>query len=270
MTGPDTAEPSLSFVGTATVLLRCAGMRVLTDPNFLHRGQHAYLGHGLTSRRLTEPAWTLEEIAPIDVVVLSHLHGDHWDRETRRRLPHATPIVTTRHASKRLQTRHGFPRAVGLETWESHTLAGPDGVTLRVTALPGQHAPRPLGGLLPPVMGSLLEFTAADGATLRRVYLSGDTLMFDGLGEIRDHVGLVDRAVLHLGGTTLPGGLVVTMDARQGVQALQTIAPRRATPVHYDDYTVFRSPLADFVAEVARHGWDDRIDLVDRGDTIAL
>ena len=264
------STPTLSFVGTATVLLRCGGMRVLTDPNFLHRGQHAYLGHGLTSRRLTEPFWTPEELAPVDVVVLSHLHGDHWDRETRRRLPATTPIVTTRHASKRLQSRHGFPRAVGLDTWESHVVAGPGGVTLRVTALPGRHAPRPLGRLLPPVMGSLLEFTEADGTLLRRVYVSGDTLVFDGLADIRDRVGEIDRAVLHLGGTTLPGGLVVTMDARQGMQALEIVSPKRATPVHYDDYTVFRSPLADFVAEVERHGWADRVDLVDRGDTIAL
>ncbi|HEY2190914.1 MAG TPA: MBL fold metallo-hydrolase [Actinomycetospora sp.] len=91
-------------------------MRVLADPNFLHRGQRAYLGHGLTSKRLTEPAWTPEELAPVDAVVLSHLHGDHWDRETRRRLPRTTPIVTTRHASRRLQTVHGFPRAIGLDT----------------------------------------------------------------------------------------------------------------------------------------------------------
>ena len=87
-------------------------------------------------------------------------------------------------------------------------------------------------------MGSLLEFTAGDGTVLRRVYLSGDTLVFEGLQAIREHVGEVDRAVLHLGGTTLPGGLVVTMDGRQGMEALRTIAPRRATPVHFDDWKV--------------------------------
>jgi hypothetical protein len=54
------------------------------------------------------------------------------------------------------------------------------------------------------------------------------------------------------------------------MEALRTIAPRRATPVHYDDYTVFRSPLSDFVAEAEREGWADRLDLVARGDTISL
>lgn len=47
---------SLTFGGTATTLLRLGAFTVLTDPNFLHRGQRAYLGKGLWSRRLTEPA----------------------------------------------------------------------------------------------------------------------------------------------------------------------------------------------------------------------
>src|SRR3954453_7137421 len=47
---------SLTFIGTATGLLRWGPFTLLTDPNFLHRGQAAYLGKGLWSRRLTEPA----------------------------------------------------------------------------------------------------------------------------------------------------------------------------------------------------------------------
>lgn len=147
--GVEGSGPSLSFVGTATTLLCCEGLRVLTDPNFLHRGERAYLGHGLFSRRLTDPAWEPEDIAPVDAVVLSHLHGDHWDRVARHRLDRATPILTTPHASRRLQARQGFRRALGLATWESHTVVGLNGATLIVTALPGRHAPRPFGPLLP-------------------------------------------------------------------------------------------------------------------------
>ncbi len=43
-------EGAVTFIGTATVLLRCAGFTILTDPNFLHRGQYAKLGGGLRSR----------------------------------------------------------------------------------------------------------------------------------------------------------------------------------------------------------------------------
>ena len=47
---------TLTFVGNATVLLRYGDLTVLTDPNFLHRGQHAYLGYGLVSARRHDPA----------------------------------------------------------------------------------------------------------------------------------------------------------------------------------------------------------------------
>ena len=67
-----TAETaSVQFIGTATVLVRYA------DPNFLHRGERAYLGYGLTAKRLTEPALDVTELPPLDGAVLSHLHGDH-------------------------------------------------------------------------------------------------------------------------------------------------------------------------------------------------
>ncbi|MFE1324090.1 hypothetical protein [Streptomyces sp. NPDC058741] len=44
----------IHFIGNATVLLSQGPLTLLTDPNFLHRGQYAYLGPGLLSRRLTE------------------------------------------------------------------------------------------------------------------------------------------------------------------------------------------------------------------------
>ncbi len=264
------SDPSLTFIGTATTLLRCAGLTILTDPNFLHRGQRAYLGYGLWSKRLTEPAMTPAELPGLDAVVLSHLHGDHWDRVARRGLDRSLPIVTTPAAARTLQSRQRFRRATGLQTWEHHTLLGAGGATLRVTALPGIHAPRPVSRLLPPVMGSLLEFAEPSGEVVRRIYLSGDTLPFEGIRTIREHIGEVDRAVLHLGGTTLPGGLVVTMDGRMGADVLETIAPRRATPIHVDDYTVFRSPLSDFVQRFAARGTSSVLRCPRRGETVSL
>jgi L-ascorbate metabolism protein UlaG (beta-lactamase superfamily) len=44
------------FVGNATTILRYAGFTILTDPNFMHRGDKAPLGYGLHTTRLTEPA----------------------------------------------------------------------------------------------------------------------------------------------------------------------------------------------------------------------
>ncbi|MBV9921633.1 MAG: MBL fold metallo-hydrolase [Pseudonocardia sp.] len=258
---------SLTFIGNATVLLRWGQLTVLTDPNFLHRGQRAYLGYGLSSRRLTEPALDVAELPALDAVVLSHMHGDHWDRVARRGLPRQVPVITTRQAARRLRWQ-GFRASQGLRTWQTSTVRSGESV-LTVTALPARHAPGPAQLLLPPVMGSLLEFSR-NGQTELRVYVSGDTLLFDGLSEIpRRHPNL-DLSVLHLGGTRLPGGLMVTMDGRQGADLLALLEPSPAVPVHYDDYGLFSSPLSDFLAEVARRGLQDRVVVVERGQTVPL
>ncbi len=267
-TDPGPSAGSLFFVGNATMVLRYGDLTLLTDPNFLHQGQRAYLGHGLTSKRLTEPALRVEDLPDLDAVLLSHLHGDHWDRVAQRGLDHDVPIVTTPHASKRLQSR-GFPRATGLRTWGSQTLTR-NRTMLRITAMPGRHGPVLAQRLLPPVMGSMLEFGPLDGTVALRLYISGDTVVIDDLAEIPSRYPAIDTGVFHLGGTTLPGGMIVTMDGRQGADLLELVKPRTVVPVHFDDYGVMKSPLSDFRAEVERRGLGDRVRYVDRGQTISL
>src|SRR5687767_15322945 len=94
---------SIFFIGTATVILRYAGFTILTDPNFLHAGDHVHLGYGLTAERLTNPALEIEQLPPLDFVVLSHYHGDHFDRVAEERLRKDVPIVTTEHAAAELK-----------------------------------------------------------------------------------------------------------------------------------------------------------------------
>jgi L-ascorbate metabolism protein UlaG (beta-lactamase superfamily) len=260
---------SLTFIGTATTLLRLGPFTLLTDPNFLHRGQRAYLGKGLTSKRLTEPACTPAELPPLDAIVLSHMHGDHWDRVAKRELDGSVRVITTPQAARHLRRRSRFRDAVGLDTWATTELHK-DGSTLRITAAPGKHAGGLLGRLLPPVMGSLLELRDADGRTRQVVYLTGDTLYHPALEQVSRAAPEIDTCVLHLGGTTLPGGFMVTMDARQGVQLLQLVRPAQAVPVHYDDYGVFKSPLADFRREAEAHGLKEMVSYVARGETVDL
>ncbi|MFI8186698.1 MBL fold metallo-hydrolase [Actinacidiphila glaucinigra] len=149
MTLPSDTSLHVGFIGNATVLLRYQGLTILTDPNFLHRGQYAYLSYGLFTRRLTEPDVDPDNLpSDIDAVVLSHLHGDHWDRVARRRLDRSLPVVTTPHASKRLRVVHGFRRALGLRTWQDRTVTS-NNTQVRVTAMPGRHGRGALGRCCP-------------------------------------------------------------------------------------------------------------------------
>lgn len=240
---------TVTFIGNATTLIRCAGLTVLTDPNFLHKGQRAYLGYGLVSKRLYDPALRIEDLPALDMVVLSHMHG-----------------------AKRLHHR-GFGNAAGLHTWQHRTIVNGD-TRLTVTALPGRHAPVAVNRLLPPVMGSMLEFVS--GEQMRRLYISGDTLLIDELAEIPQRFEDIDAGIVHLGGTRLPAGprlpfgSTVTMDGGQGAQAVQDLGLTKVIPVHFDDYGVFASPLSAFLKEMANRGLADRVIEQGRGQTVTV
>ncbi|WDT74410.1 MAG: MBL fold metallo-hydrolase [Candidatus Manganitrophus sp.] len=253
---PDFSLGSVFFVGTATVLLRYAGFTILTDPNFLHAGDLVYLGYGLTSERLTHPALDIEDLPPVDFCILSHYHGDHFDRIAEEKLSKALTIVTTKEAARALSGK-GFTAPRALDTWKSVTLEK-DGARVKITSLPGRHGPPVVARLLPEVMGSLLEFQPGEGGTALRLYITGDTLVFDGLKEIPKKFPEIDLALFHLGGTRIMG-MLLTMDADQGVEAIRIIQPRRVVPIHYNDYTVFKSPLEDFKKAAADAGFEDRV-----------
>ncbi|ETS87444.1 hypothetical protein PFICI_01272 [Pestalotiopsis fici W106-1] len=317
----DGEDGSVYFIGTATTVIEWSGMRILTDPNFLHAGDHVHLGPGVTAQRRTNPAVELAELPPVDLVLLSHYHEDHFDREVERRLSRDFPIVTTPHARRCLTD--GKDRGAGdeggpfrevheLDFWESllvhvdggaaaavATATGHEGVVgaveewkkkpvVKVTGMPGKHVPpgplsaaNDLLSAVPPTNGWMLELgyqqgdAEKEGAAVKmgyRTYISGDTLFVDELKDIprwlKDE--RIDLMLVHLGGTTIPGPsmplLMVTMDAAQGLQLMRLVNPDLTIPIHYDDYSVFLSPLSDFKDKVSHDGWDDRVVYLDRGE----
>ena len=250
----DSTQGSVFFIGTA----------ILTDPNFLHQGDHVHLGGGLTSARLTNPAIEMEQLPEFDLVLLSHLHEDHFDRLVQQRLDKGTIIVTTPEAAVALRHKC-FTMLEPLHTWETLTVTKGD-FTLRITAMPGKHGPGIMNSVLPSVMGSMLEFQDNTGNTLMRLYITGDTLLFEDLQQIPQRYPDIDLAMLHLGGTRI-FGILLTMDAMQGIEAIRLMNAKKNIPIHYNDYPVFKSPLDDFKELVSMSGLEDRVYYMAHGDT---
>ena len=258
-------DGNVQFIGTATVLIRYRGLTIMTDPNFLHKGEHVHLGYGLTSQRRTNPAIDFDKLPPIDLVILSHMHDDHFDKLVQEKLPRNTPIVTNKEASEALK-RLGFTQRFALSVWDRLEVTK-GGARVRITATPGRHGAAGLAVLLPKVMGSVLDFGAQPDAPDYRMYISGDTLVYDDLKNIPQRFPGVDLALLHLGGTRILGVFKVTMDGKDGVRLMQIVQPRKAIPIHFNDYDVFKSPLADFAQEVKAAGLEQQVVYLAHGET---
>jgi L-ascorbate metabolism protein UlaG (beta-lactamase superfamily) len=239
---PDFSEGEVYFIGNATTVIRYGGFTILTDPAFMHRGGYADLGHGIYTRREVDPACDIADLPWLDMIVLSHFHGDHFDEVSLRELNRDLPIISTFHAIGELRA-HGFERGYSLDTWEAMPAVKGE-AQLRITAMPAKHAPDPLAAMFPPVMGTMLDFS--QGRERRfRLYITGDTLLHDRLHDIAVRYPDIDLALVHIGGTTLLS-TVVTMTGAQGVRAVEIVKPRTATPIHYNDFSVFLSGLDDF------------------------
>ncbi|MBV9668535.1 MAG: MBL fold metallo-hydrolase [Nitrososphaeraceae archaeon] len=264
---PELNTGLIFFIGNATVLIRYAGFTVLTDPTFIHMHEKVHIGYGLTATRLTNPAVDIKELPPLDLVVLSHFHGDHFDQVAVRDLDKSLPIVTTPHATEELSLR-GFNKPENLETWESISFVKGN-IRLNITATPGRHGPLPVAIFLPQVMGSILDFETMNDRHLVRLYITGDTLVFDEIKEIPKQYQDIDIALLHLGGTTVMG-IMVTMDAKEGIEMFKIINPKNAIPIHYNDYDVFQSPLEDFKRRVREEGLEERVHYLTHGETFAF
>jgi L-ascorbate metabolism protein UlaG (beta-lactamase superfamily) len=260
----DLSTGSIFFIGTATVLIRYAGFAILTDPNFIHMHEQVDLGYGVSATRQTNPAMEIHELPPLDLVLLSHFHGDHFDQVAERELAKSLAIVTTPEAVEALRQR-GFVALHPLATWANVSVSKGN-TRLRITATPGRHGPPVVSFGLPEVMGSILEFQSGASDPSLRMYITGDTLVIDDLQEIPHRYPEIDLALLHLGGTKVLG-ILLTMDAEQGVEVLHIVKPKRAIPIHYNDYDVFKSPLSDFQRAVEAAGLANRVHYLSHGDT---
>ncbi|KAL7930654.1 Metallo-hydrolase/oxidoreductase [Trichoderma chlorosporum] len=301
-------DGSVFFIGTATTVIEWKDFRILTDPNFLHAGDHVHLGPGVTAQRRTNPAVELDKLPTMDCILLSHYHEDHFDQFVEDSLNRDFPIVTTPHAKSCLTSAHKpepFKAVHALDFFESILLECPTSITadqinnnqmspvIRVTGMPGKHVPTgPLSVIndilnaVPPTNGWLLELgwtnTARDDYSSQipnmelktgyRIYISGDTLFVDELKEIPRWLNgkKMDLMLVHLGGTTIPGPsaplVMVTMDAKQGIQMIHLIDPDITIPIHYDDYDIFLSPLSEFKKEIEKEGLKERVVYLDRRD----
>ncbi len=204
---------AMRWLGHATVLLDIDGTRLLTDP---------VLGDRIGPLVRVAPSVRWGSFDPLDGVLLSHLHADHADVKSLRRVAGSLPVLAPRGAGRWLTS-------LGLR--EVHELSPGDEVrvgSLRVRATPAEHGRRrrPLGPKANPI-GHLVSGS-------RRVYFAGDTDLFAAMVKLK---GSVDVALLPIwgwGSSLGPGHL----DPTRAAEAAARIAPTYVVPIHWGTFAL--------------------------------
>jgi L-ascorbate metabolism protein UlaG (beta-lactamase superfamily) len=239
----------ITWLGHATVLLEAGGARLLTDP--LLRGRVAHLRrHG--------PSVAVP--SPLDGVLISHVHRDHFDRPSLRRL--AGPGVTLALPHGAAALRRGLPFGTVRETGpgEVFTIAG-----ARVQAVKAWHDGRRRPGAAPlPTLGFVVE----------GIWFAGDTELADGLADLRGGVDVALVPVWGWGPTLGPGHL----DPQDAARAVALIAPRIAVPIHWGTYYPYglrpgprlEEPPRRFAAYVAELAPATRVATLSPGESLSL
>jgi L-ascorbate metabolism protein UlaG (beta-lactamase superfamily) len=228
------SEVKFTHIGGPTLLIEVGGWRLLTDPTFDPAGKKYNFGWGTSSVKLAGPAIAASEIGEIDAVLLTHdHHGDNLDPAGRELLGVVGKVITTVPGSKRLGSG-----AIGLSDWETTTLEAPGRPSITITATPCRHGP-PLSR---PIVGAVIGFALAwEGQENGELWISGDTVLYDGVREVADRLK-IGTAVVHMGGVRFPisGPLRYTMTADEAVELCGLIGPKTVLPMHYEGWKHFR------------------------------
>ena len=175
-------EPSLTWIGHATFVLRLGGKWIATDPIWSEKIS------GVVQRK-APPGVALDKLPPLDVVTVSHNHFDHLDVPTLRRIG-PQPLYVTLTGNAGLLKKAGLERIVELDWWESHQEGG-----LTITAVPARHWSMRMPWNRNDMLWGGFVYPGAEGVA----YHSGDTALFDGFAEIGRRVGPIDWAMLPIG-----------------------------------------------------------------------
>ena len=228
----------LTHISTATVLIEIGSLRLLTDSVFDPSGGRYFFGYGTSSVKLTEPAIRVEDLGKIDAVLLSHdHHEDNLDRAGRALLPLAKTVITTSAGARRLKGN-----SIGLKAWRSTKLESDD-IKITVTAAPAHHGTLGSHLVVGETTGFILEWPGQKHGAL---YISGDTVWFNGLHEIGQRLK-VGTAILHVGAARFPnmGPLRFTFNAREALKIFHALKPRTLIPIHYEGWKHFKENGAD-------------------------
>ena len=214
-------EIKVIWFGHSSFLLNMQGKIVLVDPVFSNSASPV----SFMVKRFQNPVLSIEELPPVDFVLISHDHYDHLDMESIKALKTTSAqFITPLGVGSHLQG-WGIPkeRIIEKDWWESHKVEG-----IEFIATPSQHFSG--RGLFN--QNETLWASWVIQAGNHKVYFSGDSGYDTHFKEIGDKYGPFDIAFIESGQYNKRWEAVHLLP-EQGVQAYKDLNAKRYFPIHW-------------------------------------
>ena len=249
---PVASTAAVTWLGHATTLIEFDRLRLLTDPVLGKR-----IGPLVRASAPVDP----DAVGRIDCVLLSHLHADHADLRSLRRVARDATVFAPVGAGGWLAD-NGVRGVRELAPGDVATLG-----ELEIRATPAVHDSRrrPLGPRATPI-GYVVRGSQS-------AYFAGDTDLFEQMGELRGNVDVALLPIWGWGPTLGPGHL----DPERAARAAAKIEPRIAVPIHWGTFALaarrpadVKQPVREFVAMAERHAPSVEVRVLEPGERLEL
>jgi L-ascorbate metabolism protein UlaG (beta-lactamase superfamily) len=209
-------QVAVTWIGHASFLIQFNDLNLLIDPNFAN-----WL---FLLKRVRRSGLKLNHLPPIDLVLLTHAHFDHFHKPTLRRLPDVK-IALMPWGMADLARNLGFGRIVELEWWEGFSHRN-----WKVTLTPSKHwGARVLRDIERGYGGFVLEHQG------RRIYHAGDSAYFDGFKDI-GKAFKPEIALLPIGAYHPETFRHMHMGPDEAMKVFKDLKARWFVPMHYGSF----------------------------------
>lgn len=243
----------LRLIRHATLWLEYGGLSILVDPIFSEAGRNPPIPK--TANALRNPLVPLpvpaETLLNPDLVLITHLHRDHWDEEAARLLPKNVPVLC-QPGDERAVTGQGFTHVAAIEKEAERQ-------GIKVYRTGGKHGKGPIGLAMGKASGFVLRAAGEPS-----VYVAGDTIY---CGEVEEalRVHKPDWTVVNGGGARFVTGCPITMTAADIVRVCRFAPETRVVAVHMEAINHCLETRTELRRSLADSGFADRVHIPEDG-----